>query len=169
MQDVYSTAQISTINFAATHGGITGPRNLSQTGKKELITWFDTEFWRTPLRNVESAAVKAPFQEIRISNRVALSWRFSFHKLFLRPCPGVLFLCLPFSPQCTYECLQCATHEDLWKTEYIQYDQLRSYWLHMHLLAVKRKACEENILPLREQIGLKDNCSFLNVLCALPE
>lgn len=44
--------------------------------RSRFITGFGTEFWRNSLRNVQSAALKAPFQEVRTWNCVALSRRF---------------------------------------------------------------------------------------------
>lgn len=64
--------------------------------RSRFITWFDTEFWRAPLRNVESAALKAPFQEIKIWNCVALSCRFLSTGFFLGLAVEFFFFFLSF-------------------------------------------------------------------------
>lgn len=73
MREAWGGAQVSAVAFSAARGGITGPGKLSLTEKNRVIAWFDMDFWRAAVRNGESAALKAPFQEIRVWNHVALS------------------------------------------------------------------------------------------------
>lgn len=112
--------------------------------RSKVITWFDMEFWRPPLRNVESAAFKAPLQEIKIWNCVALSCRFLFAAFSLGLTVEFFFVFLSFPSVhmkvCNASCLK--TWEKLSKfnmTDFIVPDStcVCSLWREKHV----RKIC----------------------------